>query len=1095
MNKKLINMSRSRKMTSFFYLMLLCLGLYGPVTHAETANDLEMLSSTTLQRDAVTISGVVTDDRGETLIGATISVKETKKGTVTDIDGHFTLDVRAGDTLVVSYIGMKTREVKVERGKKEYLIQLETDTAMLDEVMVTGYQTLSKERSTGAFSNISSEQLQLKRMDGLSSMLEGQVAGYVGGRVRGITTMNAVANPMVVIDGFPVENTTLDRIGRTSESMPDLNPEDIESVTVLKDAAAASIYGARAANGVIVITTKRAKEGKAEVSFSSTLTLHPYSLYKENRTNAADVIAMEREWAASALSTPQDAAAQAADLRENGSYPSLGVNTLLDMYTGKISMEEGNRILDRLASTGYRYYDQAEKYGKRNSFYQQYNLRVGKTTGRNSFSFSTTYWDNKYEDISHADRKLGINVNNSLNLTDQIRFDTGIYLKYGRDESGTYNLLSPGFAFKPYDSLVNEDGSHFVAPSQIDKSRRDQIDEYGLYSEELVPMDELNYGHNKSKMFETRAFAKLNVDLASWLSYNTMFQYETNNSDLQLLKEKQSNYMRTRINDFTGENPYIGGLEYNLPNGDSFYTLRNSKRSYDFRQQLNIDQTFNENHNLVWILGQELRHALINFDENTVYGYDPSLMTWQNFNVKDLAYFSGLLGAAQLDQNSIASSRELLNRFVSFYSNASYTYADKYVISASIRWDRSNLWGTNSKYQNKPLWSVGGSWNLNKEDFFRVDGVDMLKLRASYGIGGNIGRNTAPYLVASYYPSNLVDGMAGSVQSPPNKDIRWEKTTTFNAGADFAVLNHRLSGSIEYYHKNSVDLLAAINGSPTQGFGYATLMTNNGEMLNHGVELTLNGEVLSKPDFSWDISLLYSYNQNKVTHISVEPSLWDSRINMPTSYPMVGKPLHGIYAYKWAGLNDKGDPQVYDAEGNITDGPTRDYKALAYCGTTIPVHNASLTNVLRYRDFEFSALLILNAGHKLRASNIPSINMANGRISTTAKSIVDRWQQTGDTTDVPRLLFSNDTENYNTHRSELFRYSDLFVYNASNIHLRNLSFAYRVPTEWCKKVYLSSARLQFNVENVATFAFNRKAHYDLGGKVKPNYVWGLHLSF
>ena len=184
------------------------------------------------------------------------------------MDGTFPSEGKqVGETLVVSYIGMKSKEVAVVDGKKELFIRLDADTEMLDEVLVTGYQTLSKERSTGAFSKVSTEKLELKRMDNLSSMLEGQVAGYVNGQIRGVTTMNAVANPMVVIDGFPVENTTLDRIGQTTENMPDLNPEDIESVTVLKDAASAAIYGSRAANGVILVTTKQGKTGKIQLSY------------------------------------------------------------------------------------------------------------------------------------------------------------------------------------------------------------------------------------------------------------------------------------------------------------------------------------------------------------------------------------------------------------------------------------------------------------------------------------------------------------------------------------------------------------------------------------------------------------------------------------------------------------------------------------------------------------------------------------------------------------------------------------------------------------------------------------------------------------
>lgn len=229
----------------------------GPVAYA-LAEESTVVSE--IRQNEKSISGVVTDTNDEPLIGATVLVKGTQNGTVTDVDGRFHLKVNSGETLVVSYIGMKSKEVAVVDEKKELFIRLDADTEMLDEVLVTGYQTLSKERSTGAFSKVSTEKLELKRMDNLSSMLEGQVAGYVNGQIRGVTTMNAVANPMVVIDGFPVENTTLDRIGQTTENMPDLNPEDIESVTVLKDAAA--IYGARAANGVIVITTKRLKKVK-----------------------------------------------------------------------------------------------------------------------------------------------------------------------------------------------------------------------------------------------------------------------------------------------------------------------------------------------------------------------------------------------------------------------------------------------------------------------------------------------------------------------------------------------------------------------------------------------------------------------------------------------------------------------------------------------------------------------------------------------------------------------------------------------------------------------------------------------------------------
>lgn len=1042
------------------------------------------------------ITGKVVDQKNEPLIGTTIKVQGQNIGTVTDFNGNFSLDIPSSSTAIdLTYIGMDPQTINVG-DKNTFRIVMKESQHLLDDVVVTGYQTLSKERSTGSFGKITSETLELKRMNSLSNMMEGEFAGYVDGKIRGITTMNAISNPLVVVDGFPIENTSMDQTGTTTENMPDINPEDIESITILKDAAAASIYGARAANGVVVIITKKAKQGKTDISFSTTFTVQPYSYYTKNLTDAADVISLEEAWASqnvALLAGGAEAEKEAADIRENGMYPSQGVDILLDMYTNKISAAEGRQKLNELSSKGYEYYNQAKKYTKRNPFYQQYNLRVAKTTDRNSVNFSTSYWKNNYEDVNSSDWKLGVNLTNSLKVTKWLQADLGVYLKYGETDSQSFDAYSPGYSFLPYNTLVNSDGSYTVAPAQSTKDRRDLIEKYGLKQEQLVGMNELNYGLGKTKTLETRANARLKVDFTSWLNYNVMFQYETTNDKLELLREQESDFMTTRINNFTSQSAY-GTLVYNLPEGDALYLQANEKRAYNFRQQLNLNKTFGK-HNIAWILGQELRHTKLYYEDDTHYGYDPELLTWPALNENTLSYVSGILGAARLSISPI--KKELLNRFVSFYSNGSYTFDDKYVVSGSIRWDKSNLWGQSSKYQNRPLWSVGGSWNIDKEKFFKVPFIDMLKLRASYGIGGNIGRNTAPYLIAQYFSAYKVDGLAGVVTSPPNKDIRWEKTTTVNIGTDFALFKQRLSGSIEYYHKNSVDLLAMINGSPTQGWGTSTLTTNNGAMINQGVEITLHGSIINKKNFSWNATLLYAYNKNKVTKIYYEPTDYMSRFNLPNSYPTKDEPLNGVYAYRWAGLNKNGDPQVYDSEGNITSDAVEDVDAVHYCGTTVPVHSSTLTNMLRYKNIEFSAMLVLNAGHKLRDANIPAINMSSGHITSTSKDIMNRWRQEGDEniTDIPRLLFSNDSENYNTHRSTLYRYSDLFVYNASNIRIRNISLAYRLPVEWCQKVFLSSVKLQFNIENLATIAFDSRAHYSLGGKQKPNFVFGAYLNF
>lgn len=1053
-------------------------------------------------RSSIEISGKVTDRNNDPLIGASVVVKGKTIGVITDINGKFQINFpKDASTLIISYIGYRSKDVAINTNQTKshtYNIVLDEDAKEIGEVVVTGYQTISKERATGSFAKVSNEVLKLRRMDNLGDMLEGQVAGYTQGQIRGITTMNAVAKPMVVIDGFPVENTTFDRSG-TTENMPDLNPEDVESITVLKDAAAASIYGARAANGVIVVTTKRAKQGKTEIDASATFTINPYSYYTKNLTNSADIIDMEREWAQNntmLMAGGEDAIGQAALIRE-GVLPSAGIDALLDLYTGKISQADADGILNNLASRGYRYYDQAKKHTKQNPFYQQYNLRIGKTTDRNSFNASATYWRNREEDINTHNDKLSINIVNSLKISKWLSFDAGVYLKYGEGQTQTYTAMSPGFSFLPYDQLVAEDGSYVTAVSQNDKDYRDNIAKYGLYDELITPMNEIDYRLNKTKDFNTRIYGKLKIDFTSWLNYDVMFQYENGQSNSERLGEKASYFTQADINKFTSLSAQ-NTLVYNLPNGNSFWTQDNKSVAYNFRQQLNLNKTIAEKHNIVWILGNETRSTKMNYNTNTLYGYDPLLLSWGNVDAQRLATgISGINGTARLSAGNIAQRAEILNRFVSIYSNIGYTYNDRYVLSGSIRWDRSNLWGSNIKNQNKPLWSVGGSWLINKEDFFHVEQLNLLKVRASYGIGGNIGRNTAPYMIAQYFNDYFTGMNGGFIKTPPNADIRWEKTTTTNVGVDFAAFDNRLSGTIEFYNKYSVDLLAEINPSPTSGMYFSTITTNNGEMINRGVELTLRGDIIRTSDFQWNSTLLYAYNKNKVKKVNIEPTSADMLMEFPNNYPTVGEPFFGIYAYQWAGLSEKGEPQIYNGEGEITTEPVSDsdIKALKYCGTTVPVHSGTFTNVLSYKNIELSAMILFEVGHKIRDIYTPRINMTGGRIRTTAKDIVNRWRNPGDEnyTDVPRLLFS-DSDDYNDHRQNFYADSDKFVYDASNIRIRNISLAYRLPKNICQLLMMGGIKFQFNVENVATIAFDKKADYLLDGKIKPNYVFAVNLN-
>ena len=1051
-----------------------------------------------------TIHGVVLDENNQPLPAAHVKLisddaATSATGTITDVDGNFTLKLpSSAQAIEISFLGYEPQRVKLTR-ETNYQIILVPATELLDEVVVTGYQTISKERATGAFSKVDAKKLETQRLNDVSSMLEGHVAGFSDGQIRGVTSMNGLTTPLYVIDGFPVEKTTNDGYGNWVESVPDINVEDIESITVLKDAAATSIYGARAANGVVVITTKRAKKDQVNVSFSATLTVQPYDYYTGHLANAADMIDLESEWFFQNpnLTTGTDAEIHqnAQTILNNMTYQSQGIRNWLKYAAGQQPLKETLLSLLTLASQDYRYYRDMEKYGKRNPFTQQYNLSIGKGSDRNSFNASITYRKDQLEDKYSDSQTIGINIQNSTKITDWLTLDVGTYLNYGTGNTQTFDLLSPNYTYMPYDVLMNNDGTRHTntEADRYSTSQLNTLHSNGLYNLDITPLDEIGMNLTKNRDFSNRTFARLNFQFTDWLKYTASFQYEYAEYKNKLLRDENSYYVRNRVNSFATAGS--DGTVYNLPYGNIYTTEANTTHAYNFRQQLDFHKTFSGVHDVTALAGMEIRENKNDYSSQVLYGYDPSLLTYTMVDANALSTMTGgLWGYASFSQQDNAYIRQLINRYVSFYANAAYTYDGRYTATGSIRWDKTNLFATGSKYQKKPIWSVGASWNIDKEKFFNVDWVNMLKLRLSYGIGGNIAKNSAPYMTAYYANNNNVGGIQGTIQSRPNPDLRWEKTTTFNVGLDFALLGNRLNGSIEYYNKRGSDLLANTMGVPTEGWGYSTYTINNGKMTNQGFELTLSADVLNVNDWSWNVSGVLGYNKNKVTYVNVEAPVDYLLIDYPTEYPRVGNPYNAIYGYQWAGLSSTGTPQVYDTEGNLyTDMCPSEVSDLIYLGTTVPVYSGSINTNLRWKNWELAAQFAFEGGHKMRNTNVAYISSGMAPVS---KEIVNRWQQPGDEayTDVPRYI-STENPMYNYNYYNMYARSSVNVISANNWRLRNLSLTYRLPSSVCRTLFLQNARIMLGMENVFTVAKSRDAKYLLGGYTKPNYLCGIYLNF
>lgn len=1057
------------------------------------------------------ISGIVIGEKGEPLIGAqvreVVTEGQSPNGVITDVEGRFTLKVDTKTTAIeVSYIGYKTQSVQLN-STADYRIVMVTEDALLAEVVVTGYQTISKERTTGSFAKIDRTQMETKRFSSISSLLEGEVAGYYNGQIRGTTTFQGNTTPLYVVDGFPIENTRMNSQGSLVEYLPDINVDDIESITVLKDAAATSIYGARAANGVIVITTKRAgRTQKPEVSVSASLTWTPYKYYTENLADAGLIVELEREWAANNPNLVGDgAAAYAQNMIDNKIYTDQGILAILNHYAGHISENEMNNTLNELSGAGYRFYDQVAKYAKRDRLDQQYNVMVRSGSDINQFKASVTYIYDRLNDPLANYQSLGADLFNSTKLAKWLTFDIGTYVSYSGDKSQPYSPLSPGYTVLPYDRIVNDDGSYFTKTME-DRFTADKMaiyNKYDLMNEDITPMEEMYREHGKTTSLNIRSVARLKIDFTPWLNYTVSFQYERGQDRYQYLYDETSNYVKSTVNYYTSE---VDGdptnLKQNVPYGNIASFRDQYFNAYDFRQQLNFDKTFKEKHNVTAILGWETRNTKIEQKGTTVYNYDTDMLTSTALDYDSMAAgIQTLFGTATLGNPN--SFYENVNRYVSIYGNAAYTLNERYNLTGSIRWDRSNLWGTSSKYQRRPAWSVGAAWTMSKESFMEdAEWLNYLRFRFTEGLGGNVSKNSAPYMVASYGYDQEAGVDYGYVATRPNPNLRWERTRTMNIGVDFGMFKNRLSGSIEYYDKKSYDLLAEVNGVPTEGTGYASPSMNNGSMFNRGVEITLDGTIVQKRDWRLTLGATFAYNKNRVTHADADAPMYVIQLDYGSAYPQVGKDYNTLYGYRWAGLSSEGLPQIYNAQGEIVSMLPSDMESIVSLGTTVPKYTGSFNLSLGYKDLSISTQLTYAGGHVMRNWNEAFLGCtytAIGYITNipgASSQLANRWKEPGDElkTDIPRVIFAESGYSTSTLQ-EVYHYSSANILKAGYIQMTNLALTYRIPSDFCKKCNLQGCRIQANIDNPWLWAHTKQAKYQLGGYNAPSYTLGLFVDF
>ncbi len=1035
-----------------------------------------------------TVNGQVTDQNGEPLYGVSVVKKGTIAGAATTgANGRYSIQVDGDNTvLVFRYVGFEPYQAAV-KGLSQLNVTMQEQSNQIAEVQVvsTGYQKISRERSTAAFGFVDSTALNRQMHQNLFSSLEGQVAGLrmdinpntgdMSPILRGVGTFSSEVGttPLIVIDDMPT-TLTLDQI----------NSYNVESVTVLKDAAAASIYGARAANGVIVVTTKQARTNGVHVNVNADwfFTTKP-SFDGLNLASTSDIINYQTDVFNAGVERQGSAANFLSTYKSNYYNPLFQL--YLDQANGSLSADEVNATLNQWR--GNDYYEQFRKYAWRTQMMQRYNISLSQKAGKSNHFLSFQFEGDKNRTINDRTNTFALYYKSSYQLNKWLKATAGIDARMSHDyapEGYDYDLQ------QRYEQIYDAEGNKYTSPyANVDGfsgsafngsvvSRYAGVSPYKSFGFNVI--DALGEGITKTNRVNLRPFVSLEAKFLKFFKYNFSYQYEWNTAKAERFDAADSYLMRMTNNAMVDTNGKV-----QLPAGGRYYQSQATRNSYTLRNQLNFDRAWNV-HNVSAIMGLELRqNKSPRLIEQLMYGYDPQTLTSARMDWNTL--YDGV-GTSQLSGNTIRlgglplSQQEVMHRYASFYANASYSLLYRYSLSGSIRWDEADLFGLDIKNQRHPLWSLGASWLISEEKWMKgVSWLGYLKLRATYGVNGNVDQASTTYFVVTQKTqSNPIRSTYLNYNDDdlPNPKLRWEKTATLNLGLDFRLFNNIVNGSLEYYNRHASDLLVRRYMDPT--LGASSRVVNNGEMRNRGVELSLNANVVRKRDWSVGLSFTYAHNSNKMLKVDHSASDYAALfVASPQNYFIEGTAYNTLWAYHIDRI-ENGYPVAQDAAGNdlVTfneDGTVKDMTLnttlkgtddLVNMGSLTPKYNGSFGVNARWKDLELNMLWVYSGGNKLRYA---VVDLADEAGSQTLADIANRW--TPGSAGVRMFIDMPDAvKTYASTFNDWYQYGDINVKSADYVKLRSISLAYNLPAHWLRALHIGPTKLSCQANNLLTWA-------------------------
>lgn len=976
----------------------------------------------------ITVKGKVMSG-SEEMPGVTVAVKGTPQGTITSIDGSYSLQVDPKSTLVFSFVGYETVEVPV-KGQKTINVNLKETTMLVDEVVISvPYGTAKKSTFTGSASVVDNKIIAASQVSSVSKALQGSVAGLQSfsssGQpgsdativIRGVGSINASNDPLYVVDGVPYDGT-----------LSSISSQDIASITVLKDAAAASLYGSRAANGVIMITTKQGVNGSAPtIEISAKYGFSSRAVRDYDQLSIDDYYMLQWEALRNGYMDQYNYdAVKAAETASAQLTTYLGINPYGSRYAQPIGTD-GKLV----AGATPLWNDSWDEALSQDAHYADLSARISGGSENTKYYFSLGYLDDQGAYICSGFKRYNVRSNITSNLRK--------WLQVGLNVSATHSIQN--YPKQDDTAIGNVVLAARSIPGFYPVYERDQ--ETGTYLKDENGNRIYDYGDYRASSYAGYNFAQsmlydkndIKRDAASIRGFLQVTPIEGLSYKMSLNIDYNSKFTHDYSNPTYGKDPAGSVSKYNY-----------RTTGMTFNNVINWEHTFRKDHNIRIMGGQEY------------YEYNTSNFGGSRSNVLTDGYFEPDVASTLTGFSGNSDQYKLL----SFFGSAEYSYKQKYFVSASVRADASsrfhpdNRWGT--------FWSFGGSWKIIQENFLEEAAsswLSNLTLRASYGAQGNDNLGT-------YYAYKELYGIGSflgeSTLTPSRLEtpkLSWETNLNLNIGLDFGFWNNRLSGTIEYFQRSSKDLLFSRDLTPSSGF--SSIDANIGKMKNYGWEFTLAGYPVMTQDWSWKLSLNATTYKNEIVSLPADV-MWNGSKKW-----VKGGSVNDFWMYEWAGINpDNGNPQWYYVDDNGNKQKTEDYSSLTpddkvKCGNALPTISGGFQSDLTWKDLSLSMLFAYGIGGKIYNQDKMQLMGISGDGDSWSKDMLNRWTPENPNTDIPRLSTAAQQSSWTSQ-------SDRWLVDRSYLRLKTITLNYNLPNDWIHHVSLKSVSVFIQGENLLTFA-------------------------